>query len=516
MATLQELEIALRNADAAGDVDAARQLATEYTRVRGGGESQPKPKYPGFLANQQEMAGESFGQMQRGAGQLGEAFRFAASGAGRNVVPDTPTNRVAGAFSALEPDGPQAPLTEAEHGAANREALGNVVRGTGNAAMGALGYVTSPINAALRTVVGQPVENLTGIPKEYPEFAASFLVPGRVPGLPSRAPKVAAAPTRAELFSEADRGYKEVRATGATFTPELSNTLADHVAATLKSKGAFPHLAKPVHETVDILRRTEGPLGIDELRSVQEALSSLKTDPDSKIRRAANLASEEITGFLSRVEPGAAAALQEANANYAAGSRAKELDQAGEIAGLRAGRAGYGGNAVNTMRQVLSPIVEKSIKGNSKGWNPDEIRAMRDIVEGTTATNSLRGIGQLSPSKGVFSTTVAIASGGVTAAIGAAGNKLATILTRKQIDRLNEMVRKRSPAYAAAVDKSATKFFDSAEVFVADPSQANLVRTIVSARALSAGLSRDGISISSGDLLRSLQRPVNAAEDEQQ
>lgn len=45
MATLQELETALRNADAAGDVDAARQLAAEFARVRGSQQDYPKVGY---------------------------------------------------------------------------------------------------------------------------------------------------------------------------------------------------------------------------------------------------------------------------------------------------------------------------------------------------------------------------------------------------------------------------------------------------------------------------------------
>lgn len=47
MATLPELEDALRNADAAGDVDAARQLADEIVRMRGAGQSAaPAPATP--------------------------------------------------------------------------------------------------------------------------------------------------------------------------------------------------------------------------------------------------------------------------------------------------------------------------------------------------------------------------------------------------------------------------------------------------------------------------------------
>src|SRR4051812_48086093 len=43
-------------------------------------------------------------------------------------------------------------------------------KGLGNLGAGAAGYVASPIAAGLRTIVGNPIEQTTGIPKEYSEF----------------------------------------------------------------------------------------------------------------------------------------------------------------------------------------------------------------------------------------------------------------------------------------------------------------------------------------------------------
>lgn len=54
--------------------------------------------------------------------------------------------------------------------------------GAGNIALGGLGYIASPINAAYRSIVGQPIEDTTGIPREYTEFAAQLATPGL--GLP--------------------------------------------------------------------------------------------------------------------------------------------------------------------------------------------------------------------------------------------------------------------------------------------------------------------------------------------
>lgn len=81
-------------------------------------------------------------------------------------------------------------------------------KGAGNVALGTLGYVASPINAAYRTVVGQPVEDVTGIPREYTEFAAQLATPGV--GFTGKAPAPSIAPTKVltpgqEVAAAADR-----------------------------------------------------------------------------------------------------------------------------------------------------------------------------------------------------------------------------------------------------------------------------------------------------------------------
>jgi hypothetical protein len=84
----------------------------------------------------------------------------------------------------------------------------DVAKGAGNVALGTLGYVASPINAAYRSVIGQPLEDTTGIPREYTEFAAQLATPGI--GFTGKAPAPAIAPTKTlkpgqEVAAAADR-----------------------------------------------------------------------------------------------------------------------------------------------------------------------------------------------------------------------------------------------------------------------------------------------------------------------
>jgi len=61
----------------------------------------------------------------------------------------------------------------------------DVAKGAANVGLGSLGFVTSPINAAIDTVVGKPIEENTGIPAGYTDFAASLALP-----MPKRLPRM--------------------------------------------------------------------------------------------------------------------------------------------------------------------------------------------------------------------------------------------------------------------------------------------------------------------------------------
>jgi hypothetical protein len=135
---------------------------------------EPIASYP---ATQQEMARESYERMTGGARQMAE---------GLTSAPAAPQMDPSGRF-------------DASRGQSMADTLG----GAGKAVMGGLEYVLSPVNAALRTVVGKPIEDATGIPKEVPEIAASLMLPGgplKVAATPGRA---AAAPTAANQVIEA-------------------------------------------------------------------------------------------------------------------------------------------------------------------------------------------------------------------------------------------------------------------------------------------------------------------------
>jgi hypothetical protein len=358
--------------------------------------------------------------------------------------------------------------------------------------------------------------------------AARTLAHGVMAGAPTARAAVGAAksiqPAASDILATAKPYYRAFKegASKIDLPGESGKVIAEHLRTSLGNANLIPELAQPVYSAIGILEK-EGPLTLDALQNIKRVVGRSFSSPDKNVRDAAAVASKEINNIISVVSAEAGKNLKTADQIHSTARSVQDLQRKEAVADLRAGRAGYGGNAVNTMRQVLSPIVQKATEGRVTGFQPAEIAAMREIVEGTTATNALRLAGQASPTKGVFQTGGAVAGTAALGpaalaipAVGMASNKLATILTGRQIEHLKELVAKRSPAYAAAVEKAVDRYERAQRAFSVDPSPNRFASYLQSSRALAAGLTRDGVQVSSGDLLRAIQGPMRgAAEDEQ-
>ena len=163
---------------------------------------EPVTSYPSTYS---QMANESFDQMTRGAGQVKEA-----------VVGDYNPGKLLG--------------------------------GVGNAVMGSIGYVASPLNAALRTFAGKPIEENFGVPKELTETALGFVLP--IPGAGSsaaiRSTQVPRALPQGERVVQAGENLANVGQSGAVQIPKAvaSDSMVTQRAATVA--GNAPLVGDPL------------------------------------------------------------------------------------------------------------------------------------------------------------------------------------------------------------------------------------------------------------------------------
>lgn len=126
--------------------------------------TEPNPAGPGAAPAPVQLKTASAAAMPAGIGEFLEK-------AGTQLAPENdPTVR---AFKGMVKES-----TEQMSKGVEQIKGGEPWKGALNTALGALGYTLAPINAPIRSLVGQPVQDATGIPKEHTEFAAQLLIPG--------------------------------------------------------------------------------------------------------------------------------------------------------------------------------------------------------------------------------------------------------------------------------------------------------------------------------------------------
>ena len=283
------------------------------------------------------------------------------------------------------------------------------------------------------------------------------------------------APLGEELEARAEAGYKHPEVQDVKIKSSAGPRLADEVITNFNtpeigiSEELAPKTFGIMKKLQNIPQNTEegGPdpfLTVNNLRTVRRMLGRAASDPDKTERFAAKSAIDHLDEFLANLpaedviqgNPQAAAAiLKEANANYAAMSRAADLDTRMIRAQIRAAAANSGMNIGNTIRQRMADIlVNPKLR---RGFNADELDQMSGIVFGTKFDNALRAASNITGGGGGLLSAMWSMSGAH--AMPVAGyllRKASNFRAASAADKLNESVRLRSPlgAERAAATKA--------------------------------------------------------------
>lgn len=282
--------------------------------------------------------------------------------------------------------------------------------------------------------------------------------------------KDAPAPTREALETASNSGYDAARGMPFEVKADAVRDWASKMKAGLESQGKLSEFAPDTHTVLDKLA-SGSPDAIatgGNLISAREALREASrnfTNPREKA--AAEQAIREFDKFVSgppekSVLAGSAPAFAETAGNarrdYASLSRSEQIAEALRAADLQAGSAHSGQNLDNATRQRFKSILLSD--KNSAGYSPDEIAQMERIVKGSNVGDAARGIGKFLGGGGGLAALHASATGatagwamggpigaavGVSAPIAGYGiKKYGDYLTKREVNKLDEMVRRRS------------------------------------------------------------------------
>ncbi len=293
-------------------------------------------------------------------------------------------------------------------------------------------------------------------------------------------------PTTEELYRVGAADMEGFRRSGLQITPRALKSFAETVRQKLNDAGIHPVDAEKTYAKLDTIAKAEVPEGAyvaaSNLKSLRDSFGTTAQNfnPNfAKDQFAATLAIKELDSFIPNVAtqdvlagtPSAASALLErGRGNMAAGYRSNEivggLDRAKtgilERAEGRAQAANSGRNLDNTLRQRVEGALEKPKE--ISGYSDPEIDALNKFVKGGKGRNAARYLSNVLGGGGGFGQAFvgslgagggALAGGAPGAILGAmapavTGAALKTVqnrISKKEIERIGELLRTRSPLY---------------------------------------------------------------------
>lgn len=130
----------------------------------------------------------------------------------------------------------------------------------------------------------------------------------------------------------------------------------------------------------------------EQMQSVRRTIQGAAGSADKAERRIGTLLLKRFDDFAEGIAP----ELAKAKALYAQASRGGVIDEAVELAGIRAGQFS-GSGFENALRTEFRRLARDITKGRLRGLSKAQIEAIRRVSDGGPVENLLRGVGKAAP-----------------------------------------------------------------------------------------------------------------------
>jgi hypothetical protein len=302
--------------------------------------------------------------------------------------------------------------------------------------------------------------------------------------------------TPEELKAAAGEAFTRARNSGVIFKPEGMDKVRQGAYEYMAEKGFHPKLQPGAATAYDELERLiqGGNVDLRGLQTLRELTAGgfipgnaknndMITEIIKRIDDFADNATDQ--DLLTGNSQAAAAALKEGRDYW---SRFRKLDKVQGLidrAELRAGSTGSGGNIENVTRQDLRKILEN--KKLMRGFNAEELAAIKSAVLGSRSQNALRNIGKLSPTGNGLMTGLTGAFtysnpliGTPVMAVGYGAKKAADSMTSRNAEMVKKLI-------AAGGSKSALEGPKNTLQRLTESKRDAIVRALVASGLVAAG-----------------------------
>lgn len=216
---------------------------------------------------------------------------------------------------------------------------------------------------------------------------------GLVGALAGKAAK-AAVPTVDDLKAEAGALYAKAENSGVTFPKAEVKTVADDISALAITEGIDPTLHPRATAALKrLMEAADTGMTVQNAQTMRRILAAASKDPmNPDEARIVGKMLEKFDDMVAAKSP----ELAEARAIYHQAKKGELIEQAIELARIRAGQYGNGGME-NALRTEFRALARKIEKGQLKGLSAEEVSAINKVAEGGPVENILRWVGKAAP-----------------------------------------------------------------------------------------------------------------------
>ncbi len=284
-------------------------------------------------------------------------------------------------------------------------------------AMGSAAYSATPVATLLGTLgsgasggASAAVANQVAPGNQIADFVAD-LAGGMAPSLVSgmvgkvRADRAQrdAVPSVDDLKANAGALYDQAEASGVTANQAQTQALSDRVHQIAANEGlisptgrvnsAYPKISESLQMFDDYAK---GDMSVVQMKAVRRVLQDAAGSAEPAERRLGSMILKEFDNFTAPLAP----PLTEARGLYTRAMKGDQIDTAIELAGSKAGQ--YTGSGFeNALRTEFRNIERRIIKGQERGFSPNEVAAISRVAQGGPVQNALRTLGKLAPTSAV-------------------------------------------------------------------------------------------------------------------
>jgi len=201
------------------------------------------------------------------------------------------------------------------------------------------------------------------------------------------------APSIQELKQNASRLYDEVEKVTATIPQKNLARLVEDIVQETTKKGNHPMVTPKANAAIDnLVQSSNKPMTVGELETARKIAGGAASDINKHEAMVGRIVQKKIDDFMGNlpddIAPGVGETLKRARKFHQQGKKAETIEEAVKLAGEY--RSGY----ENGLRLQFSSIKRRIIKGQLKGWTPEEIAAVDLVAKGGKLENIAKALGK--------------------------------------------------------------------------------------------------------------------------